>query len=220
MAEAHLRDLRAVRPRGPYAIGGYCHAALIAFEMVRRLTEAGEAIEHAILVLPSSVDRRFAPLARTIDVYARARGLTDAERVRLTVRVGIALRTIASASPRMRWRVMCEKLGRAVRSDALERDSAPPIGDGRRHDPALWEHYLNAVAAFVPRRYAGRLTLLTSADDPRANPLRGWDRVAHDVDLRRIPGDHRTALTTYVDALGDALNEVMTGRGCHRLHAR
>jgi amino acid adenylation domain-containing protein len=213
MAEAHLRDLRAARPRGPYAIGGYCHAALIAFEMVRRLTEEGETVEHAILVLPSSVDARFAPLARTIDAYARARRLTDAERVRLTLRVGAALRAIASASPRTRWRMLRQKLGRAVRSDRpsrLERDgTAPPVADVRRHDPALWEHYLNAVAAFVPRRYTGRLTLLTSADDPRANPLRGWDRVARDVDLRRIPGDHRTALTTYVDALGDALDEVM-----------
>jgi amino acid adenylation domain-containing protein len=44
MAAHYLRELRAVQPRGPYRIGGYCFGALVAFEMARRLEARGERV--------------------------------------------------------------------------------------------------------------------------------------------------------------------------------
>ena len=38
-----LALLRAVRPRGPYRLGGYCNGALVAYEVARRLVAAGRA---------------------------------------------------------------------------------------------------------------------------------------------------------------------------------
>jgi len=37
MAVDRLAALRAVRPRGPYVLGGHCNGALVALEMARRL---------------------------------------------------------------------------------------------------------------------------------------------------------------------------------------
>jgi hypothetical protein len=36
-----------------------------------------------------------------------------------------------------------------------------------------------------------------------------WNRLAHDVRVDHIPGQHNTCITTYVDALAERLNEVL-----------
>ena len=50
MAADRLRALRAIRPRGPYVIGGHCNGALVAFEMARQLVAAGEAVPAVVLI--------------------------------------------------------------------------------------------------------------------------------------------------------------------------
>ena len=44
MAADRLRAVRAMRPAGPYVIGGHCNGALVAFEMARQLVAAGEEV--------------------------------------------------------------------------------------------------------------------------------------------------------------------------------
>jgi thioesterase domain-containing protein len=43
-ARRHLRELRAVRPRGPYVLVGHSLGGLVALEMARRLRRAGQAV--------------------------------------------------------------------------------------------------------------------------------------------------------------------------------
>jgi hypothetical protein len=50
MAEDYIGVIRRIQPRGPYHLGGYCNAGLVAFEMGRRLREAGERVEAPILI--------------------------------------------------------------------------------------------------------------------------------------------------------------------------
>ncbi len=42
-------QIRAVQPRGPYALGGFCHGGLVAFEVARQLEEAGEIVRGLVL---------------------------------------------------------------------------------------------------------------------------------------------------------------------------
>ena len=44
VAQQHLNYLRALRPKGPYLLLGYCFGGLIAYEVARRLTEEGEDV--------------------------------------------------------------------------------------------------------------------------------------------------------------------------------
>ena len=41
MAAGYVEQMREVRPRGPYAVAGYCFGGMVAFEMARRLRAAG-----------------------------------------------------------------------------------------------------------------------------------------------------------------------------------
>jgi thioesterase domain-containing protein len=49
MAAAYLEDVRQHQPVGPYLLGGYSMGGLVAYEMARQLTEAGQTV--ALLVL-------------------------------------------------------------------------------------------------------------------------------------------------------------------------
>jgi len=53
MAERYLEYLRSVKPKGPYCLMGFCLGGLMAYEVARRLTEAGEEV--AFLGLFNSV---------------------------------------------------------------------------------------------------------------------------------------------------------------------
>ena len=50
MAADHVRALRAVRPHGPYVLGGHCNGALVAYEMARQLTAGGEDVPVVVLI--------------------------------------------------------------------------------------------------------------------------------------------------------------------------
>jgi thioesterase domain-containing protein/acyl carrier protein len=65
MAGAYLAEVRAVQPRGPYYLGGYCLGALVAFEMAQQLVAQGEEV--ALLALFWGPARR-APLVDRLRV--------------------------------------------------------------------------------------------------------------------------------------------------------
>jgi len=50
MAADRLCAVRAIRPRGPYLVGGYCNGALVAFEMARQLIAAGDEVPAVIVI--------------------------------------------------------------------------------------------------------------------------------------------------------------------------
>jgi amino acid adenylation domain-containing protein len=50
MAADRIRSLRALRPHGPYVVGGYCNGAFVAFEIARQLTDQGEHVPAVVLI--------------------------------------------------------------------------------------------------------------------------------------------------------------------------
>lgn len=52
VAADYVSEIRAVQPRGPYVLGGFCMGATIVFEMTRLLEAAGEKITLLVLVDP------------------------------------------------------------------------------------------------------------------------------------------------------------------------
>ncbi len=89
MAADRLRAVQAIRPAGPYVIGGHCNGALVAFEMARQLLARGEAVA-AVVAIESRAPRPGGPQAGDgayvkVDAAGRAAPLlpvsraTDAE---------------------------------------------------------------------------------------------------------------------------------------------
>jgi amino acid adenylation domain-containing protein len=50
MAAHYVREVRAVRPAGPYRLGGYCFGGTVAYEMAHQLEQAGETVDFLALL--------------------------------------------------------------------------------------------------------------------------------------------------------------------------
>jgi thioesterase domain-containing protein len=58
MAADYLERVRSVQPEGPYLLGGYCHGALVAFEMAQQLQAQGRKVDLLVLLAPSALNQR------------------------------------------------------------------------------------------------------------------------------------------------------------------
>ena len=58
MARSYIREIRSVRPSGPYHIFGQCSTANVAYEVAQQLSAAGERVETVTLGDPKRLKRR------------------------------------------------------------------------------------------------------------------------------------------------------------------
>jgi thioesterase domain-containing protein/acyl carrier protein len=52
MADRYIEEIRMVQPVGPYRLAGYSFGCLVAYEMARRLSALGEAVDFVGLIAP------------------------------------------------------------------------------------------------------------------------------------------------------------------------
>ncbi len=50
LATHYIEEVRRIQPQGPYLIGGYCFAAVVAYEMARQLRTSGEELAMVVLI--------------------------------------------------------------------------------------------------------------------------------------------------------------------------
>jgi len=67
MAADYLQALRSVQPGGPYILGGFCEAGLVAFELAGQLRAQGQTVDAVVLIDTAIADayRRFVRAAIT-----------------------------------------------------------------------------------------------------------------------------------------------------------
>ncbi|MFL6213181.1 MAG: amino acid adenylation domain-containing protein [Blastocatellia bacterium] len=230
MAEYHLRSLREVQPSGPYLLGGHCNGGLIAFEMARRLEASGERVALLALVCTPGRNARFRNLRRLSDALGQLRrqamderqsqfvawrerairleGLRDyyAGRVRGMLRASISeqasfIRRQAKQSAAAFLSALRERATTPTSHSAVT--SAPT--DARK---AVMRAYEQAIAAYVPGRFGGRVTLLWPEElvaELTEDNTCGWRRAAAEVDTQVVPGGHLTCITGYVGQLAAVL---------------
>jgi amino acid adenylation domain-containing protein len=222
MADEHLVRLRAVRPHGPYLLGGHCTGGRIAFEMARRLRAAGERVDLvavvdaplfntgvgaralSALIHGAGAVARWAPeerlsrLARLRWLVLRLSRLPDYYRRRggAFVRAGLS-EQCATLRRKMR-RVRAPAGGWSWPTAAAQLDpTALPDGVDRA--------YRRAIIAYTPGRYAGTVTVVRAIDGDDHRPDLGWGAVARTVEIHEIPGDHLTCLTKHTAVLAERL---------------
>jgi acyl-CoA synthetase (AMP-forming)/AMP-acid ligase II/thioesterase domain-containing protein len=214
MATAHLETLRAFQPEGPYLLGGFSHASLVAFEMAQQLRRGGQTVALLVLVDGPVADPRLRPLRAVLDGVARARGRDAAQRAEAFI---AWRRRLERAQQRSRggWgslaRFVLAKAGTLIGSDV--RPPAPPTGlptsqpvlDERRR--RIMETYTRITGRYVPRRYPGPATLLVSSEGAAraGDATLGWRRVIEQLSVVAIPGDHLTCVTKYGHVVGEHL---------------
>ncbi|HEX4632466.1 MAG TPA: thioesterase domain-containing protein [Gemmatimonadales bacterium] len=172
-------QIRVFAPSGPFVIAGHCAGCVTAFELGRRLHEAGAALESVVL-FGAPFSGRYRLLPRMLDEV----GASLQEQMR---RVMGHLRALASQPPRQ-WgayvgsKVALVKAQRAAAGSA----EADPAMELRR---ALEGATIAAARRYRPREFHGRLRLFVSSRSAlltRDHPLR-WLAYAPDSEVSYGP---------------------------------
>lgn len=204
MAVLQLEMLRALRPRGPYWLGGYCHGAHVTFEVARLLEAQGERVERLVLVAPVlpavEAPRHGGMLGRLEDLawYYRGR-LRELEPLSGRARSVAVLRALARRA----------RLARRPLAATSRAARGAPVGEARS---AVFEAYRPLMRAYRPGPYRGPIVILWPEGEPerlRVGSDRRWRRAAPQRRAALVPGEHLTCITEHAAALAAAMRAVL-----------
>jgi thioesterase domain-containing protein len=223
MAAAHLAALRAVRPKGPYVIGGFCVGGVVAYELAQQIEAGGESVEMLLIIDATAEDKGLRVLRRLTEACGallrwddRAKidhfGLWTLWRGRLARWSGLGLPAQA--------RVVFRRIGnRFVRVYNLLRPRAPQptnLSDGPKlgtpdeREPDVPSAFVWASAGYRPRPYQGPVALLLSNDVVRhPENVSEWRELAPKVTVHPLLGSHLECITEHVDSLAQTIENCL-----------
>ena len=169
-------QIRAFDPPRPFVIAGHCAGCVTAFELGRRIHEAGGLVLDSVALFSAPFAGRYRFLPRMLDEW----GMTWREQSR---RLLGHVRTLASRPP-TRWGAYVAAKWALVKAQRAAARSAPP-------DPALLlrraleRATIAAARRYRPRPFQGRLRLFVSSPaalGTRDHPLR-WRAFARESEV-------------------------------------
>jgi acyl-CoA synthetase (AMP-forming)/AMP-acid ligase II/thioesterase domain-containing protein len=228
IAADRIRAIRAVRPHGPYALGGHCNGGFVALEIAHQLRASGERVELVALVDTPAPSPTRRALHKAVSALAAWRRLPPAKGTELYLRLVTSYEPLVwwTAYYRDRLRVLATSGVTAQREFVLHhlaevarhvtallglREASQP---GAQHDPAAMarteDAYRQAIRRYVPAPYAGPVVLFLAEELPANRTDLGWSRrLLPHLNVVVIPGDHHTCITRHVGAFAARLEEVM-----------
>jgi acyl-CoA synthetase (AMP-forming)/AMP-acid ligase II/thioesterase domain-containing protein/acyl carrier protein len=201
IATHYLSAVRAVAPRDPYFLGGFCIGGVVAFEMAQQLLRQRQEVALTILLdAPSPRSRADAPGA--LASSAPVRSLHGDGGTHPSPRIGTGpketLRRVLDAA---RWTVARtrERVDEAGQKVAYRLCLAvgyplPPTLQYRYRAVV----YQRALEQYVAEPYPGRLTVLNSEERGRPDgSAASWTRLAAGgVEVHGVPGKHTEIVFT------------------------
>jgi thioesterase domain-containing protein len=195
MAAHYIQELRAIQPRGPYFLGGFCFGGNVAYEMARQLRESGEQIG-LLAIIESAISSRCRMSLLRPDAFCMFLQNLRPWLLELIQQPPAAW----SSRLRRKWQTARHKLGNLVNrqergaaalTEVLDVESYPK--DHLRFAEAHWK----AMLAYRPKPFAGRITLFRARKQPLLlyDPTLGWGDFAREgVSVNVVPGTHETIL--------------------------
>ncbi|WP_073920060.1 amino acid adenylation domain-containing protein [Streptomyces sp. CB00455] len=208
LAERCLRAVRAVRPEGPYAVGGWSFGGMVAYEMARRLAEEGEEV-----VLLAMIDSGFPDAgpppgeselleAFAVDVLGSAGGAAGAV-------------LPADVAAPVEGGHVAEALGALARHlDAASADTGVTATRLGRHYE-VFRTNLRLSVAYRPRPYDGAVRFYQGTDGARAGAAARWAPLTRGrMVLRELKADHYDIVRApHLKALADDLGAALAAAG-------
>jgi len=201
MADCYVRELRTIRPKGPYYLGGYCLGGTIAYEMAQILHRQGEEV----------------PLVAMLDTYNYSLALKVSFRSFLYQKARFHLANMSALRPSQMVTYLREKMRLGLGGELANLKTSMPgssVASVSRatSGPEAAIQAINDYAAehYNPVPYPGRLTLFK----PRFNykfypdPNMGWRDLAAALDIVEVAvNPHSMLLEPHVKVLAAQLKE-------------
>ena len=171
MSERYIADMKRLKDRGPYLLGGWSFGALIAYEMGQQLSRLGDEVGCLfILDTVPRVGRKDASGSAYLDDYLRHR-LADAGQLDLTADVD--LRSLYLTH---------------LKQAGLYPPDAPA---------ALYDRFLNIVAAnkhaaetYCMNKYLGGRAVVLRSNDSADDDFHRWADMIEDVSIHACDSTH------------------------------
>ncbi|MFD1931103.1 alpha/beta fold hydrolase, partial [Nonomuraea mangrovi] len=178
MAAAYVDDVLAVRPRGPYVLGGFCIGGNIALEVARRLRERGEEVPLVVLMY-ANAEEPVAPASLEDDTVLLFHALAGGPEETL----GLDPERLADLPPEER---LLAVMGAASAAHRLAPDTAD-VEQARRY-LAVFRANAHAVGGFRHEPYDGDVALFAPTPEDGEWPSVVKGRLAHaPIPEERVP---------------------------------
>ncbi len=154
IAAHYLAQVRAIRPHGPYVLGGYSFGAVVAFEMAQQLQRAHEDVSLLFMLDPPSM----AKASRSTAVANPPTHFLPRLNTAIRSRISACATGLTTVVNRARWSVCLM--------------TARPLSASLR-SAYLLDVYKRACSSYAPRQYSGRVVIV-KAQHVSYPPPRHW----------------------------------------------
>jgi hypothetical protein len=206
IAADYIQSMRSVQPEGPYLLGGFCGASVIAYEMAQQLRAQGASVDLLLFVEPMTGPIRLSRMTGRVVRLVGRLGLRRDQQMDWFLRLRHLLRVIRRS--RDEFTDGAELLMRTWGQEHRRRFLVlPPAGALRLDWLAVFAW---PVSGYVPRPYLGRMTYILARGNPNNRQL-WWGAVkpADNVEIQMVSGDNETCRTVYRDELADAMRQAI-----------
>jgi len=214
LAADYVRTLRSVQPHGPYLLGGFCGAGLIAYEVACQLLAAGEAVDLLVLIDPMAGSiGSIRLIGSSVRRIGRLLRIEPGKQLDWFLRLRYVSRVLRRAQDEYTQHV--DRIIQRWRDEHPQRFSPIPAAEALRQDwfgPFIW-----LVSGYHPPHYAGKVTYFFARENPAGRKL-WWGEATENekTEIQIIPGTHETCRTDYLHDLAEhlkrCLNEAQAGR--------
>ncbi len=225
MSNAYVDTLQRLQPQGPYFLGGVCNGGHVAFEMARSLEARGQQVALLVIIRATATNVRHVGAWRLLKSLGILLDRDNEWQREWFQRWRWFVQNLENCPKKARPAFVLEKLRRLAErlssslsqssnsKFALSRDALPePASTEASLTSSLSEPYRYLEETFVPRNYSGRITLFWPTDDEESpqDAASRWSKVARDVELHVLPGDHLTCLTKHASVLSRELQTCLS----------
>jgi len=198
MARYYIKELKSIRPTGPYMLIGYSMGGVVAFEMARQLSDSGESPSFLGLIdtfIPNGVLPEH-----------------DAEYMARFFSKGVSIEELRQLSQGDLMDAFKEKV---TRSGIL-----PPNADSNQAQRCfnIIKHNINVTEYYKPKPYQGTINFfLAEGSRPsksRRDSSLGWRQLANGgLKVYRVPCNHHSVvrIPQCVQSLAKSLQEAISG---------
>ena len=180
-ARRFLQIMRVVQPHGPYNLVGHSFGGLVALEVARQLTEAGEQVE-LVTLLDTYFPRSHNPPPEQTFAFLDSVPRLQNKQVRSNVMSAILQRMLPDGLPQFRL------LSRRIRGHL----AGMLVQPGQRQFDAFFDHGTIVSRRYVVRPYSGRTIVVIANKNPDEAV---WNRVlTGDSSFVHIACEHSSLL--------------------------
>ena len=182
LARCMAAKIIELRPKGPYAVAGWCLAGMLAYETARQLEVQGKGKSLVVLV-----DAPMAPLGGDTSIPKRIKLRWKREWFHLS---RLWHMTSVERPAYLRGRVQALKAAIQFRRWEKASDSSRRRGSSP-HVSSLPEILYLASLSYRPSGFSGSLLFFQPQLRPAGwDPALAWKDMAPHFDVRQLPGDH------------------------------